>query len=168
MAKTFDWYDQFRESLGGVDLEGSFNDLLKGLGQPVLVRSSDPNARCSCTTRWGEPDPNCPICGGTGFLYEDIPALCYMWQNGMVGSNQLYRNDYSRRTAYLVAGTYFKSIDQIVTVQLDDNGKVIWPVIPLKVFGVRTYEEKRADNKANVAFYQLEVSETREGDIVES
>lgn len=168
MAKTFDWYDKFRKSLSGVSLEDSFNNLLASIGMPVLARSSRPDARCECTTPYGEPDPNCPICGGTGFLYEDIPALCYMWQNGTVAGAQLYRNEYSIRTAYLVSDTYFKSIDQIITVQLDVDGKVIWPIVPLKVFGVKTYEEKRGDEQANVVFYQLEVSETSNGDIVES
>ena len=167
MTKTFDWYDKFRAQLSGLDLESELAELLSEIGEPVFVRRADHTARCECTAFTGEPDPNCNICGGSGFLYKDIPALCYMWQGSVIGNDRV-RNTDGRYTAYLASDADFKEIDRIIKVQLDRNGKVLWPPLITSVLIVKSVEVKRGDNKSNVVFYQLEVGDGIGGNIIEA
>lgn len=167
MPQTYEWYDQFRESLQGTDLYSEFGELMGSIGLPALARRADYSKRCSCTTLYGEPDTGCSICGGTGFLYEDIPVLVYSFQSGVV-RNELYRQMDERKRAYLFAPARLKEIDQILFVQLTQDGKVIWPIVVTERYGIKRFEEKRGDDKGRAVFYQLEIADLIQGDIVEA
>lgn len=165
MTASFDWFDQLREDLGGADLHAEFVELMKSIGIPVFVRRMDVTKKCSCLRATGEPDPLCRDCGGLGFEYDDYPALARFVHKGDILERPIEEGTYKQNRAYIVSETLFKEIDQIIEIQLTQDGRVISPYVPIRIHSVKSWRPMRGDKRGAVVFYTLELGETQRGDV---
>lgn len=137
-------------------------------GMPVLIRRlrRDPitlaRQRCTCVdplTLEPDKDHNCPFCDSTGFYWDEEWWSCYKlaagsetsitrrrlhWQSGMM-TDDTYRF-YFAYNANLLLG------DEIIEVELDEEGNIAHPARRTWKWTPSTIEVKRLD-RGRIEFF---------------
>lgn len=165
MAASFDWFDQIRADLGGSDLNSEFASLMKSIGSPVFVRRMDVTQKCACLRATNEPDPLCRDCGGLGFLYDDYPALVRFVHKSDILERPIEEGTFKQNRAYIASETLFKEIDQLIEIQLTQDGQVLSPFVITRIHSVKSWRPMRGDERGGIVFYTLEIGETQRGDV---
>jgi len=163
-----------------VSLRQEFEDLLLGkdtsspTGVPYLVRALriDPVTKvpipCDCVdpvTKEPDRDTPCPICGGSGFLYDE--KIMYGWK---FDKTSLSIDPEASPVGLLPDGTYvfyFRAheiidrIDGLYDIRLDQDGRVFTPIERIQEYTIVRVNRIRLDN-SRVEFVKV-MAKLRDG-----
>jgi len=180
--KTIQLYNSIPNS-GELDLRKEFNKLLDGddyspqRGHWVLLRRMETTQRCSCwnkraagtdkylddNRKYDEPDENCTVCNGEGWIYDDELHLVRRRISappiGLAGQEEHSEIGITNVT-YLVY--YFKYYvnptkrDKIIEIENDRLGEPIRPFVQKEIHDISVAEPLR-DQKGRIEYWRCAV-----------
>jgi len=166
-----------------INLRQEFKDLIDGdgcdpqRGHWVLLRRMDTRQRCSCWNKRGEgdlrfshdnrkydePDKDCDICGGEGWIYNEelhkVRRRVTTPPPGQAGLEQ--QADFAIMGVTNIA-YYFKyyvnptELDRIIEVQNDGDGKPVRPFVKGAIYNI-TLAEPFRDLNGRIEYWRCAV-----------
>jgi hypothetical protein len=156
-----------------IDLRQEFIDLIDGTpGSPqrghwVLLRRMDTRQRCSCwkgdSTKYDEPNANCPICLGEGWVYQEelhkVRRRVVTPPPGMAGMES--QTEFAIMSVpYLVY--YFKyhvrptELDRIIEIDNTEQGQPVRPFVRGAIYNI-TFAEPFRDINGRIEYWRCAV-----------
>jgi hypothetical protein len=149
-------------------LDGEFPEVEKGryfLLRAMRRDSNEDKIPCSCRDEGtNEPDRDifCPICYGTGYLFDETYVKGYLTLVGMADrafsfAQQVLPPGLMDAPGYIFFTRYSDEIsddDQLIEIQLDDEGEIVEPVVRIKIFNVVIAHPYRCDN-GKIEFWKV-------------
>jgi len=165
------------------DVRAEFSKLLDGddvvpqRGHWVLLRRMDKTQRCTCwgreaagtdrymddSRKYDEPEEDCPICNGEGWIYDDelhlVRRRIVAPPIGLAGQEQQTEVGIMN-VPYLVF--YFKYYvnpkkeDKVIEIENNDDGEPVRPFSRKEIYNISIAEPFR-DKKGRVEFWRVSV-----------
>lgn len=141
-------------------LDGYFPETEKGryfLLRRIQLDSDGEKVACSCRDEGtGEPDRDnwCAICYGTGWLFNETYVKAYMTLVGAPDRSLVFSNtslppglmDAPGYVFYFRYSDFIREDDQLIEIELDDDGDISVPVTRTKVFTISLVHGYRCDS----------------------
>lgn len=126
-----------------IDLNKELKLILNHHYNYVIVRILT-NIKCSCWRVGNTPDPKCPRCEGLGWIFKEFIEKCkiFMIDSQVVSHMQDFEYGKTYSNTYTI---YFpinditrriKESDMVYTIKVDNNGKIVTPIVKLKKFEI--------------------------------
>ncbi len=168
---------------GELNIRAEIKQLLEGddldpqRGHWVLLRRMDKSQRCTCWNRvesgvakfsrdyrkYDEPDENCTICGGEGWIYDDelhivrrrlvAPAI------GLAGQEQATPVGLMNVSYIVYYFKYYvnpKKEDKIIEIENDKDGNPVRPYVNEEIHNISIVEPFR-DIKGRIEYWRVAV-----------
>lgn len=162
---------------GEVDVRYEIGKLLDKRGHYVFLRKFDTSQLCPCSRRgesdvFGsqitdnttEADPDCPVCGGRGYLYFDYLTqarrLGYSAIGAFISAQEINRRTNIGELSVVNSVFFLKwdqkptNKDQILEIEIDESTRL--PVRPyniLNTFDIELAEENRDLEKGRIEYW---------------
>ena len=165
-----------------IDLRAEMKLMLEGneywvrRGHWVLVRNMDQRQRCFCWNKqahgddkynpkddkekYNEPQLNCPVCHGEGYVYQDELQLTRRRlvapEIGLANQEQMSDIGWFNVNYICYYLQYFvnpKKGDKIIEIQLDDKGEPVRPFVQKEMYRIAVAEPFR-DQLGRIEFWR--------------